>query len=86
MTIGILLVSAGLFLVLPRTAQAAFLRFSTGRYSVSGFSSQITLGQMGELRQENTPVMHVRLPENSRRDLKWRGNRAGTLRWLPLDQ
>jgi protein-glutamine gamma-glutamyltransferase len=77
-TAGILVVSAGLFLILPRTARAAFLRFSTGRYAVTGFSNQVTLGQLGQLRQESTPVLHALLPEGKRgADYKWRGIALG---------
>ena len=48
---GILLLTAGLFLVLPRTAQAAFERFAPRRNSLTGFSNNVTLGEIGRIKQ-----------------------------------
>jgi protein-glutamine gamma-glutamyltransferase len=70
---GILALTAGLFFVLPRTAGAALSRLSR-RGAMLGFTRQVRLGQIGELKTSSQPVMHVRfvggaVPE----DLKWRG-------------
>lgn len=72
---GILCITAGLFFFLPRTARAAFQHFVSHTYHLEGFSNQVTLGQIGELKRENTPVMHVRMdrPEDRFLALKWRG-------------
>ena len=56
---GILLMTAGLFFILPRTARAAFQRFAPERYHLPGFSNEVTLGEIGEIKQSSTPVMHV---------------------------
>ena len=71
---GILLMTAGMFFVLPRTARAALQRFVPQRYHLPGFSNEVSLGEIGEIKQRSTPVLHVRpyapgmLPS-----LHWRG-------------
>ncbi len=84
--LGILALTAGLFFLLPRTASAAFHLVSHRLY-VPGFSNQVTLGQIGQLKRRSDAVMHVRVyaPSNSvpaqsgaqpggpLPDLKWRG-------------
>ena len=72
---GILVITAGLFFFLPRTARAAFQHFVSHRYHLAGFSNHVTLGEIGEIKQENTPVMHVKMdrPEDRSLELKWRG-------------
>ena len=73
-TAGILVLSAALFILLPRSANAAFRHTITARYHLSGFSNEVTLGEVGEIQRDTRPVMHVwpyshRMPSN----LKWRG-------------
>jgi transglutaminase-like putative cysteine protease len=71
---GILTLAAGLFFLLPRTARAAFQRMIPQQYYLPGFSGEVTLGQIGELKMRNTPVMHVRLSDETQPTyLKWRG-------------
>lgn len=72
---GILMLTAGLFFFLPRTARAAFQHFMSHRYHLAGFSNHVTLGEIGEIKRENTPVMHVKMdhPEDRPLSLKWRG-------------
>lgn len=71
---GILILTAGLFFLLPRTARAAFRKLVPESYHLTGFSNSVTLGQIGELKKQNTSVMHVRFfgPERQY-SLKWRG-------------
>lgn len=59
--IGILVLTAGLFFLLPRTADAAFRHLVGQRYFLPGFSNQVTLGQIGQIKNSSRPVMHVRL-------------------------
>jgi hypothetical protein len=74
-TTGILFVTMALFFVLPRTARAALERLLPGRQSVSGFASEVTLGQVGEIRRQSTVVMHVRFEDGyNPPSLKWRGS------------
>src|SRR5437879_5126563 len=57
---GILVMTAGMFFILPRTARAALERFVPTRYHLPGFSNGITLGQIGEIKKNSSPVMHVK--------------------------
>jgi transglutaminase-like putative cysteine protease len=72
---GILLMTAGLFFFLPRTARAAFQHLVSHRYHLAGFSNRVVLGEIGEIKKENTPVMHIRMDQEENRGLalKWRG-------------
>lgn len=84
--IGILSLTAGLFFLLPRTAHAAFQRLASDRYHLPGFSNEVKLGEIGEVLQQSTPVMHVRVIEaNGPLHLKWRGGILATFdgkRWF----
>ena len=74
-TAGILLITAGLFFVLPRTAGAALRGLARHNYHLSGFSNTVRLGEVGELQLDSRTIMRVkpyhqfRLPVG----LKWRG-------------
>src|SRR5712691_6400980 len=71
---GILLMTTGMFFVLPRTARAALQRFVPQRYHLPGFSNEISLGEIGEIQQRGTPVMHVRpYRPGGMPGLHWRG-------------
>jgi hypothetical protein len=72
---AILVITAGLFFFLPRTARAAFQHLTSPRFHLAGFSNRVTLGDIGEIKKENTPVMHVKMDKLEDRGLalKWRG-------------
>ncbi len=74
-SIAIFVITAGLFFFLPRTARAAFQHLVSHRYHLVGFSNHVELGGIGEFKQENVPVMHVKMdrPEDRSLALKWRG-------------
>jgi protein-glutamine gamma-glutamyltransferase len=74
-SLAILVITAGLFFFLPRTARAAFQHLVSHRYHLAGFSNHVTLGEIGEIKQENVPVMHVKMDRTEDRALalKWRG-------------
>src|SRR3954470_22594821 len=74
-TLGILAITAGLFFILPRTADAAFSRLISHRLHLPGFSNQVNLGEIGEIKTTSRPVMHIRL-WGGQQGLKWR---AGAL-------
>jgi hypothetical protein len=82
---GILIMTAGIFFVLPRTARAALQRFVPQRYHIPGFASEVTLGEIGEIKQRTTPVMHIRSEEGlDLTALRWRGaalSRFDGARW-----
>ncbi len=71
----ILVLSGSLFFLLPRTARAAFQRLIPSRYHLPGFSNEVALGQIGELKMRDTAVMHIRgvRDESLPPGLKWRG-------------
>ncbi len=72
--LGILILTGGLFFLLPRTAQAAFRRLVPQRYHITGFSNEMVLGEIGELQKRRTAVMHVRFFDADQpANLKWRG-------------
>ncbi len=82
MTCGILILTAGLFFLLPRTANAALQLLASNRYHLTGFSNDVNLGDVGELKTDSRPVMHVKaglngFAGNSQPELplnlKWRG-------------
>ncbi len=70
---GILVMTAGMFFVLPRTARAALDRFVPQRYHLPGFSNGITLGQLGEIKKSSVAVMHVQSYTEGLLDVRWRG-------------
>ncbi len=71
---GILVMTAALFFVLPRTARAAFQHLVPQRYHLPGFSNEVTLGQIGEIQTQSNTVMHIRVDGPVRPSgLKWRG-------------
>jgi hypothetical protein len=73
-TLAITLMTAGLFVLLPRTARAAFRSFVPEKYHITGFANEISLGQIGRIQQSTTPLVHVRIENVSRHlPLKWRG-------------
>ena len=73
-TAGIIVMTAGLFVLLPRTARAAFRTLVPDKYHVTGFANEISLGQLGRIQQSTTPLMHVRIVDVTRNfPLKWRG-------------
>ena len=71
--LGILAITAGMFFLLPRTADAAFARLIPQRFRLPGFSSQVTLGEIGEIKTNSRPVMHIRVWGEFSGSLKWRG-------------
>jgi hypothetical protein len=76
-TAGILALTAGLFFLLPRTADAAFSHFTSRRIHIPGFTNQVMLGEIGEIKKMSRPVMHISvISAEPPGGLKWRG---GTL-------
>jgi transglutaminase-like putative cysteine protease len=70
-------ITAGLFFVIPRVGQAALpLRAHLGRM-VSGFSERVELGAFGEIETDPTVIMRVGFPGTTLApellDLRWRG-------------
>ncbi len=65
-----------LFLITPRSGSATIGRGRAGITNFIGFSDSVTLGQIGELKENNEVVMRVRIEDAQSgrpRSLKWRG-------------
>src|SRR5262249_31521101 len=63
-----------LFLIAPRSGAAALTRSGGGLSNFVGFSENVTLGQIGTLKQDNALVMRVRIEDSETpRGLRWRG-------------
>lgn len=75
-SIGMLVLTGVLFFLLPRTARAALQHILSHRYHLAGFSNEVSLGDIGEIKRQDTPVMHVKLGALLERqtDLHWRGS------------
>jgi transglutaminase-like putative cysteine protease len=72
---AILAFATVLFFVLPRVSAGYLRQFAPRSELVSGFSDDVNLGEIGEIKKSNTIVMHVQI-ENDRGNsfhLKWRG-------------
>jgi transglutaminase-like putative cysteine protease len=71
---GIIAMTAVLFFVLPRTARAALQRFAPESYHLPGFADEVTLGEIGEIKQNSAPVMHIRpYGRDGLLAVRWRG-------------
>jgi protein-glutamine gamma-glutamyltransferase len=71
----ILLGAAAIFFVLPRISSGYLSAFARSGEISTGFSDRVQLGQIGEIQQSNSLVMHIQIdgdPHGSY-DLKWRG-------------
>src|SRR5829696_4321115 len=70
----IFILALPLFLIAPRSGAAALTRSGGALTNFIGFSENVTLGQIGTLKQSDDIVMRVRI-ENSQsaRELRWRG-------------
>jgi len=63
-----------LFLIAPRAGSAALTRSGGGVSHFIGFSENVTLGEIGSLKQDDGLVMHVRIEDSeSPGALRWRG-------------
>lgn len=70
---GILVMTAGMFFVLPRTARAALDRFVPARYHLPGFTNGITLGEIGEIKKSSAAIMHIKSQTEGPLRVRWRG-------------
>ena len=72
---GILALTAGMFFLLPRTADAALSTLISHRIHMPGFSDHVALGDIGELKTSSRPVMHIAIYGNQPMgSAKWRGD------------
>jgi transglutaminase-like putative cysteine protease len=72
----IIVLALPFFLIAPRTASSALKRGGRGVSGVIGFSDNVTLGEIGQLKRNDEIVMHVRVEAGSGAapaGLRWRG-------------
>jgi len=73
--LGILTLTAGMFFLLPRTADAALSSLTSHHFRVPGYSEHVTLGEIGEFKTSSRAVMHVAIYGNQPMgSSKWRGD------------
>ncbi len=75
MLAAVLVLATGIFFVLPRLSAGYLSSFAPRSDFVSGFSDNIQLGQIGQIKQSDAVVMHVQIDgdHGDAADLKWRG-------------
>ena len=71
----ILIGGAALFFVMPRMSAGYLGGYSYGTDFASGFSDRVQLGQIGQIQQSNSVVMHIQIEgdQTGRYNLHWRG-------------
>jgi transglutaminase-like putative cysteine protease len=71
----ILLGAAAIFFVLPRISSGYLSSFARSNEISTGFSDRVRLGQIGEIQQSSSLVMHIQIDgdPHGAYDLKWRG-------------
>jgi protein-glutamine gamma-glutamyltransferase len=71
----ILLGAAGIFFILPRISAGYLSAYAPGKELSTGFSDHVQLGQIGEIQQSSSVVMHIQIDgdRGGEYDLKWRG-------------
>lgn len=73
--LGVVVLTAGLFFVLPRTARAALERLMPAQQRVAGFANEVTLGQPGPILRDTNPVLRIHFEKNQHpAAMRWRGN------------
>jgi transglutaminase-like putative cysteine protease len=70
-----LVTGAAIFFVLPRVSSNYLSVYGPSGGIATGFSDHVQLGQIGEIQQSNSLVMHIEIEGDQRGafDLKWRG-------------
>jgi hypothetical protein len=75
LTIAIMIGCVAIFFVLPRVSGGYGSALSQSNQLLTGFSNEVQLGQIGEIKQSSTVVMHIQVHGDRRGDhsLLWRG-------------
>ena len=73
--VGALVIGAVIFLLIPRFSAGYLSGFNLQPSLMSGFSDNMELGQIGEIKKNSTVVMRVRVEGNPMRaqTVRWRG-------------
>ncbi|MCI0348399.1 MAG: DUF3488 and transglutaminase-like domain-containing protein, partial [Acidobacteriales bacterium] len=75
LTVGIALGSVGIFFILPRVSAGYGSGLSQRNELLTGFSNEVQLGQIGEIKQSSAVVMRIQIHGDTRgeHNLLWRG-------------
>ncbi len=75
LALGTALGSSLIFFIMPRLSTGYLSAYAPHNALVSGFSDDVRLGEIGQIQQSNTVVMHIQIDGDIRGayDLKWRG-------------
>jgi len=86
MVLGILVLSAAIFFVMPRLSGGYLGRFAQQNSLTTGFSDNVQLGEIGRIQQSSQVVMHVRIEDGkSVPEVRMRGIALSTFdgtRWF----
>ena len=77
-SLAAIVITSALFFVIPRVGQASLPIRAELKRMITGFTSQVELGAIGEIESDTTVVMRVTLPEAGAKaatlpGLRWRG-------------
>jgi len=75
LALGTALGSSLIFFIMPRLSTRYLTAYAPHNALVSGFSDDVRLGEIGQIQQSDTVVMHIQIDGDTRggHDLKWRG-------------
>jgi len=76
LTLGLFAATLAIFFLIPRVSRTFFLWSTRAHPRLSGFSETVSLGEVGKIKLDPTPVMRVKIRGDSepREGLLWRGN------------
>lgn len=91
LTLGTALGSSLIFFIMPRLSTGYLSAYAPHSALVSGFSDDVRLGEIGQIQQSDTVVMHIQIDGDTHggHDLKWRGvalRAFDGVRWSNLQQ
>jgi hypothetical protein len=75
LALGTALGASLIFFIMPRLSTGYLSAYAPHNALVSGFSDEVRLGEIGQIQQSDTVVMHIQIDGDTRgaHDLKWRG-------------
>jgi len=75
LALGTALGSSLIFFIMPRLSTGYLSAYAPHSALVSGFSDDVRLGEIGQIQQSDTVIMHIQIDGDTRGeyDLKWRG-------------
>ena len=73
--VSALLIGTGIFFLLPRFSAGYLSGFNLQPSLISGFTDDVELGEIGEIKQSSALVMRIKVDEGAvmARDVRWRG-------------